>query len=84
LPVGGTGKRTELIKHSTLKINADLVASAPGHWDPQLVRTRTAQLTEAVLDLRHLRATTRRTGTRHRTHSAKPSPLVASRQPESI
>ncbi|MEU8242240.1 DUF262 domain-containing protein [Actinoplanes missouriensis] len=49
--LGTSGKRTELAKHSTLKLNADLVHSAAAHWDHDLIRARTAELTEAILEI---------------------------------
>lgn len=49
--LGSTGKRTELTKHSTLKLNADLVHTAVKGWDHDLVRARTAELTQTVLDI---------------------------------
>jgi Protein of unknown function DUF262/Protein of unknown function (DUF1524) len=47
--LGGTGKRTELAKHSTLKINADLIALEG--WDDDQIRARAADLAEAVLQI---------------------------------
>lgn len=49
--LGPTGKRTELAKHSTLKLNADLVHGAAAAWDHDLIRARTAELTQAVLEI---------------------------------
>jgi hypothetical protein len=49
--LGSTGKRTELAKHSTLKLNADLVHGVVTEWDHDLIRARTAELTRAVLEI---------------------------------
>ena len=49
--LGQSGKRTELAKHSTLKLNADLVHTATSRWDHDLIRARTADLTQAVLEI---------------------------------
>lgn len=49
--LGSTGKRTELAKHSTLKLNADLIHGAVTEWDHDLIRARTAELTQMVLQV---------------------------------
>jgi hypothetical protein len=49
--LGQTGKRTELAKHSTLKLNADIVHTAERQWDHELIRARTAELSELVLEI---------------------------------
>jgi hypothetical protein len=48
--LGDTGKRTELLKHSTLKMNADLVAGA-ANWDDDGIRIRTQDLAKIVLGI---------------------------------
>jgi hypothetical protein len=49
--LGGTGKRDELLRHSTLKINADIVAEHPDVWDEAAIDARTAVLTDVILDI---------------------------------
>ena len=49
--VGDTGKRDELLRHSTLKINADLVTKHPEIWDEAVIDTRTSVLTDLILDI---------------------------------
>ncbi|RSM43861.1 hypothetical protein DMB66_52905, partial [Actinoplanes sp. ATCC 53533] len=49
--LGLTGKRTELARHSTLKLNADLIHGAVTGWGHDLVRARTAELTQMVLEI---------------------------------
>jgi hypothetical protein len=41
----------ELAKHSTLKLNADLVHMATSRWDHDMIRARTAELTEVILEI---------------------------------
>ncbi|MEH1014226.1 DUF262 domain-containing protein [Micromonospora sp. CPCC 206060] len=49
--LGATGKRTELLKHTTLKLNADLVLGAPDSWNEDTIRTRTRELAQVVVDI---------------------------------
>jgi hypothetical protein len=49
--LGNTGKRTELLKHSTLKINAELIEEAPDHWDDTNIRARTERLAAIVVQI---------------------------------
>jgi hypothetical protein len=47
--LGSTGKRSELLRHSTLKLNADLMASAPDRWDHSAIEARTAGLAQLAV-----------------------------------
>ncbi|MDG4785087.1 HNH endonuclease family protein [Micromonospora sp. WMMD1102] len=49
--LGSTGKRTELLMHATLKLNADLVRDPAGSWDEERIRARTKELAQAVFDI---------------------------------
>jgi len=46
-----TGKHTELQKHTTLKINADIVLTAPYSWDVEQIRQRTAEFIERIIQI---------------------------------
>lgn len=46
-----TGKLTELQKHTTLKINADVVLAAPHGWDVTQIRQRTAEFIERIIEI---------------------------------
>ncbi|MEV4477066.1 DUF262 domain-containing HNH endonuclease family protein [Nonomuraea sp. NPDC049504] len=43
-PVPTTGKRTLLLKHATLKLNAEIVAAHPDTWTDEAIATRSAAL----------------------------------------
>lgn len=49
--VGDTGKRSELLKHSTLKICADLVVKHPDEWAEETIQARTAELVHRILTI---------------------------------
>ncbi|MEV6522127.1 DUF262 domain-containing protein [Longispora sp. NPDC051575] len=42
--LGGAGKRDQLLTHSTLKLNADIVADHPDAWTEGTIQARTADL----------------------------------------
>jgi hypothetical protein len=47
--LGSTGKRSELARHSLLRINADLVANNPDAWTEAAIAARTAELADLLL-----------------------------------
>ena len=47
--LGDTGKRSELLKHSTLKLNVDLVES--GSWSEEQIRVRTKKLAQMIVQI---------------------------------
>lgn len=49
--LGGTGKRSELARHSLLRINADLVARNPDAWTAEAITERSAALATVILTL---------------------------------
>ncbi|GAB2963226.1 DUF262 domain-containing protein [Micromonospora polyrhachis] len=49
--LGKTGKRSELLKHATLKTNVDLVVGASEVWNDDLIRARTHELAQVVVDI---------------------------------
>ncbi|NUT18003.1 MAG: DUF262 domain-containing protein [Hamadaea sp.] len=51
--LGGSGKRSELLHHSTLKINADLVELAPEGWHDAAIQQRTKALATVITEIWH-------------------------------
>jgi Protein of unknown function DUF262/Protein of unknown function (DUF1524) len=47
--LGGTGKRSELAKHSLLRMNADLVTRNPDAWNQDAITERTATLATVII-----------------------------------
>jgi hypothetical protein len=49
--LGPTGKRSELSRHSLLKINAELVAGHPDAWTEATIAARTAELAGVIAEV---------------------------------
>jgi hypothetical protein len=49
--LGGTGKRSELARHSLLRINADLVSRNPDAWTADAITERSAALATVIIAL---------------------------------
>ncbi|MCP2326929.1 hypothetical protein HDA40_005436 [Hamadaea flava] len=49
--LGNSGKRSELLRHSTLKINADIVEMAAERWNDAAVQQRTAKLATVLTEI---------------------------------
>ena len=47
--LGNKGKRDLLLQHSTIKLNADLIAEHPDEWDEATIHERTDLLIERIL-----------------------------------
>lgn len=49
--LGSSGKRDYLLKHSVLKMNADIVTSNHTSWDEDTIRSRTTSLVASIIAL---------------------------------
>jgi len=49
--LGNSGKRDYLLKHSLLKMNADIVTSNDTSWDEDTIRSRTTSLVASIIAL---------------------------------